>query len=87
MALYDDTLRNLIRLLEDDSPASRSVLFRHLCDLIVQNRPIVRDGHRKAILALLERILPSAELLARMEVAEQLCAISEPPVDLSLIHI
>lgn len=85
MALYDDTLRNLLRLLEEDSPANRSLLFRHLCDLIVQNRPISKDGQRGGIIALIERFLPSVEPLARMEVAEQLCAISDPPYDLARV--
>jgi|GEM_PF-3140885 len=85
MALYDDTLRNLMTLLEEDSPANRSLLFRHLCDLIVQNRPISKDAQRLGLIALIERILPSVEPLARMEVAEQLCAISNPPFDLARI--
>lgn len=85
MALYDDTLRNLMTLLEEDSPANRSLLFRHLCDLIVQNRPISKDAQRLGLIALIERILPSVEPLARMEVAEQLCAITNPPFDLARI--
>lgn len=85
MALYDDTLRNLMKLLEEDSPANRSMLFRHLCDLIVQNRPISRDSQRAGLIALIDRMRPSVEPLARMEVAEQLCSVSNPPFDLARI--
>ncbi|MGD8327441.1 MAG: hypothetical protein PVF65_11045, partial [Sphingomonadales bacterium] len=85
MALYDDTLRNLMRLLEEDSPANRSMLFRHLCDLIVQNRPISRDGQRAALISLIERMQMSVEPLARMEIAEQLCSVSNPPFELARI--
>lgn len=85
MALYDDTLRNLMALLDQDSSSNRSLIFRHLCDLIVQGRPIAQGHQRAGVLALITRVLPSVEPLARMEVAELLCALSHPPVDLAII--
>jgi signal transduction histidine kinase len=56
-AQFDDRIRNLMALAEDNSTESRTLLFSHICDLFLQKRPMESDNQ---VRMLIESIIDNA---------------------------
>ena len=54
-AQFDDRIRNLMALAEDNSVESRTLLFSHICDLFLQERPMESDNQVRMLIEIINR--------------------------------
>ncbi|NOZ43048.1 MAG: hypothetical protein GXP02_07800, partial [Alphaproteobacteria bacterium] len=79
---FDDRIRNLITLAQDESEHSRSLLFSHICDLFLQGRPMASAVQVRMLTEILNELLSQVTLSVRQEVATTLCSVTGPPEEL-----
>ncbi|PCI33360.1 MAG: hypothetical protein COB54_03395 [Alphaproteobacteria bacterium] len=79
---FDDRIRNLIALAQDESEHSRTLLFSHISDLFLQKRPMASDIQVRMLTEILKELLDQVELPVRQEIASALCELTEPPEEL-----
>ncbi len=76
---FDDRIRNLIALAQDESSHSRTLLFSHICDLFLQNRPMASETQVRMLSEILKELIGQVDLSARQEVATALLSLNNPP--------
>ncbi|MCF6216091.1 MAG: hypothetical protein L3J58_07945 [Emcibacter sp.] len=81
-AQFDDRIRNLIALAQDGSEHSRTLLFSHISDLFLQQRPMASAVQERMLVEILKELLNQVTLSARQEIAAALCALTSPPEQL-----
>jgi len=81
-AQFDDRIRNLIALAEDGSQHSRTLLFSHISDLFLQQRPMASAVQVRMLADILKELLDQVTLSTRQEIASTLCALPSPPEQL-----
>ncbi len=81
-AQFDDRIRNLIALAQDGSEHSRTLLFSHISDLFLQQRPLASPVQERMLVEILKELLNQVTLSARQEIAAALCALTSPPEQL-----
>jgi len=79
---FDDRIRNLIALAQDGSQHSRTLLFSHISDLFLQQRPLTSAAQERMLVEILKELLDQVTLSARQEIAAALCALTNPPEQL-----
>ncbi len=80
--MYDDKIRNLLELARDDSLQSRTLLFSHICDLFLQQRPMQSDKQVRMLLDILRELLSNVRVETRVEIAGLLADMNHPPQEL-----
>ena len=80
--MYDDKIRNLLELAQDDSLQSRTLLFSHICDLFLQQRPLQSDKQARMLLDILRELLSHVRVETRKEVAALIADMNNPPQEL-----
>jgi signal transduction histidine kinase len=80
--MYDDKIRNLLELAQDDSQQSRTLLFSHICDLFLQQRPLQSERQLRMLLDILRELLSSVRIGPRKEIAGLLADMNNPPQEL-----
>ncbi|MCC3861447.1 PAS domain-containing sensor histidine kinase [Pseudemcibacter aquimaris] len=81
-AQFDDRIRNLLALAEDNSAESRTLLFSHICDLFLQNRPMESEKQIRMLVEILNELLGDVELDVRVELRNILLSLDNPPKQL-----
>ncbi len=79
---FDDRIRNLIALAQEGSQHSRTLLFSHISDLFLQQRPLTSAAQERMLVEILKELLDQVTLSARQEIAAALCALTNPPEQL-----
>lgn len=82
MVRFDDRLRNLLALAQDKSPANRIALFRHLTDLLLQDRPLGDAQQHAMLMDILRQLRDEMPVDIRQEVAGALLAQTAQPMPL-----
>ncbi|GAB4143039.1 MAG: hypothetical protein Tsb0016_11810 [Sphingomonadales bacterium] len=82
MVRFDDRLRNLLALAQDKSPANRMALFRHLTDLLLQDRPLGDAQQHAMLMDILRQLRGEMPIDVRQEVAAALLAQAAQPMPL-----
>ena len=80
--MYDDRIRNLLELAQDDSLQSRTLLFSHICDLFLQQRPLQSDKQARMLLDILRELLANVRIETRKEIASLIADMNNPPQEL-----
>lgn len=78
-AQFDDRIRNLMALAEDGSVESRTLLFSHICDLFLQERPMESDNQIRMLIEILNELISDVDLSIRIELRNILLNINNPP--------
>ena len=81
-AQFDDRIRNLLALAEDNSVESRTLLFSHICDLFLQERPMESDNQVRMLIEIINELIGDIDITIRKELANILLTISNPPEEL-----
>tara|TARA_R110002096_G_scaffold257381_1_gene450683 strand:+ start:13593 stop:15761 length:2169 start_codon:yes stop_codon:yes gene_type:complete len=81
-AQFDDRIRNLLALAEDNSVESRTLLFSHICDLFLQDRPMESDNQVRMLIEIINELIGDVDLAIRKELANILLTIDSPPEEL-----
>lgn len=81
-AQFDDRIRNLLALAEDDSGESRTLLFSHICDLFLQQRPMESDNQIRMLIEILNELIGDVDISIRKELCDILLSIDNPPEEL-----
>jgi signal transduction histidine kinase len=84
-AVFDDSVRNLLRAAQADARATRPGLFRNLSDLLMRHRG--DSAVREQALELLERLQTKVDLRTRQSVAAQVSRQPDPPIDLVALFL
>lgn len=79
-AQFDDRIRNLIKLAQDDTSHGRTLLFSHICDLFLQNRPMQSDRQVRMLSEILNELLSNVSPKIREELASVLANMASPPL-------
>lgn len=81
-AQFDDRIRNLLALAEDGSVESRTLLFSHICDLFLQDRPMESDNQVRMLVEIINELISDVEISIRRELSNILLSIDNPPEEL-----
>ncbi|MBL4601756.1 MAG: hypothetical protein JKY84_03330 [Emcibacteraceae bacterium] len=81
-AQFDDRIRNLLALAEDNSVESRTLLFSHICDLFLQERPMESDNQIRMLIEIINELIGDVDITIRKELANILLTINSPPEEL-----
>lgn len=81
-AQFDDRIRNLLALAEDGSVESRTLLFSHICDLFLQDRPMESDNQVRMLIEIINELISDVEISIRNELSNILLSIDNPPEEL-----
>lgn len=81
-AQFDDRIRNLMALAEDNSTESRTLLFSHICDLFLQERPMESDNQIRMLNEIINELISDVDLTIRIELRNILLNIENPPSQL-----
>lgn len=81
-AQFDDRIRNLMALAEDNSTESRTLLFSHICDLFLQERPMESDNQIRMLIEIINELISDVDLTIRIELRNILLNIDSPPTPL-----
>lgn len=81
-AQFDDRIRNLMALAEDNSTESRTLLFSHICDLFLQERPMESDNQVRMLIEIINELISDVDLTIRIELRNILLNIDSPPTPL-----
>lgn len=81
-AQFDDRIRNLLALAEDNSVESRTLLFSHICDLFLQERPMETDNQVRMLIEIINELISDVDISIRKELASILLSIDTPPEEL-----
>lgn len=81
-AQFDDRIRNLLALAEDNSVESRTLLFSHICDLFLQERPMESDNQVRMLIEIINELISDVDIGIRKELANILLNIDTPPEEL-----
>ncbi len=78
-AQFDDRIRNLLALAEDNSVESRTLLFSHICDLFLQERPMESDNQIHMLIEIINELIADVDISIRKELSEILLSMDNPP--------
>ncbi|MEZ5758331.1 MAG: histidine kinase dimerization/phospho-acceptor domain-containing protein [Emcibacteraceae bacterium] len=81
-AQFDDRIRNLLALAEDNSVESRTLLFSHICDLFLQERPMESENQVRMLIEIINELISDVDITIRKELANILLTIDNPPEEL-----
>ncbi|HRW29080.1 MAG TPA: histidine kinase dimerization/phospho-acceptor domain-containing protein [Emcibacteraceae bacterium] len=81
-AQFDDRIRNLLALAEDNSEESRTLLFSHICDLFLQERPMESENQVRMLIEIINELISDVDITIRKELANILLTIDNPPEEL-----
>jgi uncharacterized protein (DUF2336 family) len=81
-AQFDDRIRNLIALAEDNSVESRTLLFSHICDLFIQNRPMETENQVRMLVDIINELICDVDIGIRKELCNILLNMDHPPEEL-----
>lgn len=81
-AQFDDRIRNLMALAEDNSVESRTLLFSHICDLFLQERPMESDNQVRMLIEIINELISDVDLTIRIELRNILLSMDHPPIQL-----
>lgn len=81
-AQFDDRIRNLMALAEDNSTESRTLLFSHICDLFLQERPMESNNQVRMLIEIINELISDVDLTIRIELRNILLNIDSPPTPL-----
>lgn len=82
MPRYDDRLKNILALIESDQNNKPDTVFRHICDILLQEGPWMDSAQRRQLIQYLAEYYPQASQAAKMEIADIASRVSEAPVEL-----
>ncbi len=78
-AQFDDRIRNLLALAEDNSVESRTLLFSHICDLFLQKRPMETDNQKRMLVEIINELINDVDISIRSELCDILLDMDQPP--------
>lgn len=78
-AQFDDRIRNLMALAEDNSVESRTLLFSHICDLFLQKRPMESDNQIRMLIEIINELISDVDTAIRIELRNILLDMDHPP--------
>lgn len=78
-AQFDDRIRNLIALAEDNSVESRTLLFSHICDLFLQDRPMETGNQIRMLVEIINELINDVDISIRIELCNILLNMDHPP--------
>ena len=81
-AQFDDRIRNLMALAEDNSVESCTLLFSHICDLFLQERPIEPDNQIRMLIEIINELISDVDIAIRIELRNILLNMEHPPEQL-----
>ncbi len=81
-AQFDDRIRNLLALAEDNSVESRTLLFSHICDLFIQKRPMESENQVKMLIDIINELAADIDIGIRKELRNILLNMDGPPEEL-----
>ncbi len=81
-AQFDDRIRNLLSLAEDNSVESRTLLFSHICDLFLQQRPMESENQVRMLIEIINELIADVDISIRKELCDILLTIDNPPEEL-----
>ena len=81
-AQFDDRIRNLLALAEDNSVESRTLLFSHICDLFIQKRPMESENQVKMLIDIINELVSDVDIGIRKELRNILLNMDNPPGEL-----
>ncbi|MBT6330454.1 MAG: hypothetical protein HOJ34_11790, partial [Kordiimonadaceae bacterium] len=81
-AQFDDRIRNLLALAEDNSVESRTLLFSHICDLFLQERPMESDNQVRMLIEIINELISDVDIGIRIELRNILLTTIHPPAPL-----
>ena len=81
-AQFDDRIRNLLALAEDNSVESRNLLFSHICDLFIQKRPMESENQVKMLIDIINELVTDVDIGIRKELRNILLNMDNPPEEL-----
>lgn len=82
-AQFDDRIRNLLALAEDNSTESRTLLFSHICDLFLQERPMESDNQKRMLIEIINELISDVDVSIRIELRQILLNMDHPPGELT----
>ncbi|MDG1995878.1 MAG: hypothetical protein P8J14_05245 [Emcibacteraceae bacterium] len=82
-AQFDDRIRNLLALAEDNSTESRTLLFSHICDLFLQERPMESDNQQRMLIEIINELISDVDVSIRIELRHILLNMDHPPSELT----
>lgn len=81
-AQFDDRIRNLLALAEDNSVESRTLLFSHICDLFLQNRSMESEKQIRMLVEIINELINDVDISIRIELCSILLNMDHPPEEL-----
>lgn len=81
-AQFDDRIRNLLALAQDNSVESRTLLFSHICDLFLQKRPMESDNQIRMLIDIVNELINDVDVNIRIELRNILLSMDRPPTHL-----
>jgi len=81
-AQFDDRIRNLTALAENNSVESRTLLFSHICDLFLQERPMEPDNQVRMLIEIINELISDVDIAIRIELRTILLNMEHPPEQL-----
>lgn len=83
MAAYDDRLRNILSLAQEDSRENRNLLFRHLTDFYLQDHLPESERDRLLLDEIIGLVSGQVDVAVREDVALTLATMAHPPLALA----
>ena len=81
-AQFDDRIRNLLALAEDNSVESRTLLFSHICDLFIQKRKMESENQVRMLIDIINELINDVDISIRKELCSILLNMDYPPDEL-----
>jgi uncharacterized protein (DUF2336 family) len=78
-AQFDDRIRNLLSLAQDNSVESRTLLFSHICDIFLQNRPLKSENQIRMLTEIINELVSDVDIEIRKELCHVLMDMEQPP--------
>ncbi|MDG1994876.1 MAG: hypothetical protein P8J14_00145, partial [Emcibacteraceae bacterium] len=73
----------LLALAEDNSTESRTLLFSHICDLFLQERPMESDNQKRMLIEIINELISDVDVSIRIELRQILLNMDHPPGELT----
>lgn len=85
MAAYDDRLRNILSLAQEDSRENRNLLFRHLADFYFQDRLPESARDRRLLEEIMGLVRDRVDAAVKEDIALTLAAMAHPSLELAAL--
>ncbi|MEO0413082.1 MAG: HAMP domain-containing sensor histidine kinase [Pseudomonadota bacterium] len=82
MPRFDDRLKNVLALIDSNEHSNNDTVFRHICDILLQEGLWMDKERRETLVAYLADYYVKASQPARMEIADITSRVADAPVEI-----